>query len=151
MSACYFRVTAPNMEHLMWILIAPQKGKRHFFLIKLIVKYDEINRCLYVNSATAQWFKRSQVIVKNVKNIEDIKNVACGKSYNNRHCRVSFTKFGNTIIRAEIICNIIEMDAILKRAKKEVLYFSMPSSSCVSVEGNAETDSTAKLVPLHVQ
>lgn len=50
-----------------------------------------------------------------------------------------------------MICNIFEMDVILKRAKKEVLYFWMPLSSCVSVEGNEETDSTAKLVPLHVQ
>lgn len=64
----------------------------------------------------------------------------------NRVGRVSFTKFSN-----KIICYVTEMDVILKRAEKEVLYFSMPSSSCVSVEGNEETDSTAKLVPLNVQ
>lgn len=63
----------------MWISIAAQKGKRDFFLIKLILKYDEINGCLYVNSVTMQRFKCSQVIVKDVKNIEDVKNVTCNK------------------------------------------------------------------------
>lgn len=63
----------------MCILIAAQKGKRDFFPIKLILKYDEINRCSYVNSAIVQRFECSQVIVKNVKHIEDIKNVTRGK------------------------------------------------------------------------